>query len=204
MASAIFLTFRSPLPSTMAIWFACTAAATTAKTIFIHFGGTSASSPAAAGIMALVNQKMGGQRQGVANFVFYRLAMTPGVYHDTTKGDNKVPDVNGQYTVGLFRGDRATISRQVWVRLMSTHWRTTGQQLPARSDQPPRSSWLMDKPCRWCTAHRLPSTSTVQCSGTSCKHPTGEVSLLATSAAGDTAGFWRWSADSRIAQHFEH
>ena len=50
--------------------------------------------------MALVNQKMGGQPQGVANYVFYRLASTPGVYHDTIKGDNKVPDTNGQFTVG--------------------------------------------------------------------------------------------------------
>ena len=58
---------------------------------FYYFGGTSASSPAAAGIMALVNQKMGGQPQGMANYVFYRLASTAGVYHDTVKGDNKVP-----------------------------------------------------------------------------------------------------------------
>jgi subtilase family serine protease len=67
---------------------------------FYALGGTSASSPAAAGIVALVNQKMGGKPQGVANYVFYKLASTPGVYHDTIKGDNKVPDANGQYTVG--------------------------------------------------------------------------------------------------------
>jgi subtilase family serine protease len=63
-------------------------------------GGTSASSPAAAGIMALVLQKMGGQPQGLANYVFYKLAGTSGIYHDITAGDNKVPDPSGQYTVG--------------------------------------------------------------------------------------------------------
>ena len=71
---------------------------------FYEFGGTSASSPAAAGIMALVNQKMGGKPQGLANYVFYRLAKVPGVYHDTTKGNNKVPDPDGQYTVGYNAG----------------------------------------------------------------------------------------------------
>jgi Pro-kumamolisin, activation domain/Bacterial Ig-like domain (group 3) len=43
------------------------------STQFLGIGGTSASSPAMAGIMALVNQKNGG-RQGNANYVFYKLA----------------------------------------------------------------------------------------------------------------------------------
>ncbi len=62
---------------------------------FYQIGGTSASAPSAAGIMALVNQKLAGQRQGVANYVFYKLASIPGVYHDTVNGNNKVPDLNG-------------------------------------------------------------------------------------------------------------
>ena len=40
---------------------------------FLGFGGTSVSSPAFAGIMALVNQQTG-SRQGNANYVFYKLA----------------------------------------------------------------------------------------------------------------------------------
>lgn len=43
---------------------------------FLGFGGTSVSSPAFAGIMALVNQKTG-ERQGNANYVFYKMAATP-------------------------------------------------------------------------------------------------------------------------------
>ncbi len=40
------------------------------------FGGTSVSAPAFAGIMALINQKTG-ERQGNANYVFYKMAGTP-------------------------------------------------------------------------------------------------------------------------------
>ncbi len=44
---------------------------------FLGFGGTSVSSPAFAGIMALINQKTG-ERQGNANFVFYKMAAAAG------------------------------------------------------------------------------------------------------------------------------
>ncbi len=53
-------------------------------------GGTSASAPSFAGIMALVNQKYG--RQGQANFVLYPLkAQFPAAFHDVTHGTNSVP-----------------------------------------------------------------------------------------------------------------
>ena len=53
-------------------------------------GGTSASSPAMAGIMALITQKYG--RQGQANFTLYALArQQPAVFHDITVGSNNVP-----------------------------------------------------------------------------------------------------------------
>jgi hypothetical protein len=77
---------------------------------FIHFaavGGTSASTPSFAAIMALVDQKMNG-RQGQANYVLYKLAAaekltscnasnTSGlpastcVFNDVTVGNNAVP-----------------------------------------------------------------------------------------------------------------
>ena len=50
-------------------------------------GGTSASTPAMAGIMALVSQKYG--RQGQADFTLYPLAQQkPAAFHDVTKGSN--------------------------------------------------------------------------------------------------------------------
>jgi hypothetical protein len=70
-------------------------------------GGTSASSPAMAGIMALVNQKTG-SRQGQADFVFYALArQMPSVFHDITIGTNNTlcettsPDCNSPGPAGL-------------------------------------------------------------------------------------------------------
>jgi len=53
-------------------------------------GGTSASSPEMAGIMALINQKFG--RQGQANYILYPLATQyPQVFHDIANGSNNVP-----------------------------------------------------------------------------------------------------------------
>ena len=53
-------------------------------------GGTSASSPSFAGMMALVNQKYG--PQGQANYVLYPLAKQyPAAFHDVVTGTNTVP-----------------------------------------------------------------------------------------------------------------
>jgi subtilase family serine protease len=53
-------------------------------------GGTSASAPSFAGIMALVNQKYG--PQGQADFILYPLAAQfPAAFHDVTAGNNSVP-----------------------------------------------------------------------------------------------------------------
>jgi trimeric autotransporter adhesin len=55
-----------------------------------QIGGTSASSPSFAGMMALVNQKYG--PQGQANYVLYPMAMQfPAAFHDVTLGTNTVP-----------------------------------------------------------------------------------------------------------------
>lgn len=77
---------------------------------FLGVGGTSASAPSFAGIMALVNQKMASQgqspRQGNANYILYKLAAQNGascdsstvavtgnscIFYDITKGNNSVP-----------------------------------------------------------------------------------------------------------------
>jgi hypothetical protein len=60
-------------------------------------GGTSAASPAMAGIMALVDQKYGAQ--GQADFSLYPLAAQfPAAFHDVTLGSNNVPCAS--YEVG--------------------------------------------------------------------------------------------------------
>ncbi len=79
--------------------------ASTGPFSFFGAGGTSASSPAFAGIMALINQNNG--RQGNANPVLYKIAATAGQscnssttpltgsatcsFYDITKGNNSVP-----------------------------------------------------------------------------------------------------------------
>lgn len=66
----------------------------TGKVHVLLVGGTSASSPAMAGIMALINQKYG--RQGQAGVVLYPLAQqTPSAFHDVTSGSNNVPCEQG-------------------------------------------------------------------------------------------------------------
>ena len=53
-------------------------------------GGTSASAPAFAGMMALINEKYG--RQGQADFVLYKLAAQyPATFNDVTHGTNSMP-----------------------------------------------------------------------------------------------------------------
>ncbi|MHB8652702.1 MAG: Ig-like domain repeat protein [Terriglobia bacterium] len=81
-------------------------------TNFVGVGGTSVSTPAFAGIMALVNQKTG-QRQGNANYVLYKLAAQSGascasnatmaagantsacIFYDTVTGNNSVACAGG-------------------------------------------------------------------------------------------------------------
>lgn len=62
---------------------------------FLGYGGTSVSSPAFAGIMALVNQQTG-SRQGNANYVLYKLAaQQPTAFHDVTVGTIAMPCATG-------------------------------------------------------------------------------------------------------------
>lgn len=58
-------------------------------------GGTSAASPAMAGIMTILDQHSGG-RNGNPNLKFYPLAASnPSIYHDITSGANAVPCAGG-------------------------------------------------------------------------------------------------------------
>src|SRR5262249_28921302 len=73
---------------------------TTGTTGLGAVGGTSASSPSFADLMALIVQKTG-SRQGNANTVLYPMAAAqyagtgPAGYHDVTSGNNSVPGTTG-------------------------------------------------------------------------------------------------------------
>jgi subtilase family serine protease len=63
--------------------------------------GTSAATPAFAGVMALVVETMGGVGQGSVNARLYALAdLVPNAFHSTPEGNNSVPGVTGFWANG--------------------------------------------------------------------------------------------------------
>src|SRR5579864_1477056 len=133
---------------------------TNSSLLFAGFGGTSVSSPAFAGIMALVNQQTG-ERQGNANYVFYQLAALPQtsscnsstgpasgcIFNDVTSGTIAMPCATGSTnckttTVGDAFGvlsgystgtgyDLATGLGSVNVNNLVTQWNSFSQSLTA-------------------------------------------------------------------------
>jgi Pro-kumamolisin, activation domain/Bacterial Ig-like domain (group 3) len=153
---------------------------------FYSAGGTSISSPSSAGIMALVNQKMGGQPQGMANYVFYRLSSVPGIFHDTTVGDNKVPDPSGLSTVGydaVAGYDLASGLGSFDANALVNHWQTaatgkdSGISLALAAGQ--SSTAVHGSPIAF--------NAKVSCTGT-CTTPVGNIALSAASATAPTLG----------------
>ena len=168
----------------------------------IGAGGTSASAPSFAGIMALVNQKTG-SRQGQANYVLYRLAAgetlaqcngskttalpaTTCIFNDVTVGNNAVPGETGygtagakyQSTVGY---DLATGLGSVNVTNLVNQWSSVAFTAT--------TSTLMLSPTTF--THGAAANVSIQVAPTSGSGvPTGDVSLLTdltTSAKGATS-----------------
>ena len=91
---------------------------------YLVCGGTSASSPSFAGLMALVVQGTGA-RQGNANPSFYSLANNQrsggaAVFHDVSAGSNSVPGVAGYTAAAGY--DLATGLGTVDANVMVNHW----------------------------------------------------------------------------------
>ena len=63
-------------------------------------GGTSAVAPRWAGLIALVNQKLG-HSVGYLNPGIYRLPSSSGAFHDVSTGDNDITGKNGSYPARL-------------------------------------------------------------------------------------------------------
>jgi hypothetical protein len=87
-------------------------------------GGTSAASPAFAGLMAMVVQNSGA-RQGNPNPTFYSIAAKQAaggsaIFHDITTGNNSVPGVTG-FSAGMGY-DLATGLGSVDGTMLVTHW----------------------------------------------------------------------------------
>ncbi|MGZ4815274.1 MAG: S53 family peptidase [Terriglobales bacterium] len=96
-------------------------------------GGTSAGVPTFAGLVALINQKMGAPQGNVNSRLYALAASTPYVLHDLASGDNKVPCTTGTKdcpnggTIGYSAGigyDQATGLGSVHAYNLVTNWDT--------------------------------------------------------------------------------
>jgi len=153
----------------------------------VGIGGTSASSPAMAGIMALINQKYG--PQGQANFTLYPLAAQhPSVFHDIAISSNNVPcqrgtpscalstlndNTNGFYTLGQYYAgagyDQATGLGSVDAALLLKYW--TSLQFT------PTTTTLSLSPTSF--THGTPVTISIGVNGNG-GTPSGQVGLVTT------------------------
>lgn len=154
--------------------------------IVAFVGGTSASSPSFAGIMALVDQKTNAS-WGNPNPTIYALANGSSynkIFHDTTVGDNKVPAASGNM-IGYSAGtgyDLATGWGSVDVNNLVNAWVPTGTgknavNLTVNGGTSPIT-------VTHGTMLTLASTVTPNASGPA---PTGDIAYVANSSAGNTA-----------------
>ncbi len=156
-------------------------------------GGTSASTPAMAAIMALVNQKYG--RQGQANFTLYPLAhQKPSAFHDVTLGSINMPCVQGTPNCSLDTGDSLNSLQKypagagydlasglgsVDASVLVNSWNSITSE--------PTTTTLWVSPAS--VAHGVPITFTVDVKPSSGSgSPQGDVSILTNSSAPWSSG----------------
>ncbi|MGO8795470.1 MAG: Ig-like domain repeat protein [Candidatus Sulfotelmatobacter sp.] len=174
---------------------------------FLGFGGTSVSSPAFAGIMALVNQQTG-SRQGNANYVFYKLAAkqtdsvcnstsNPAgscIFYDVTMGTNAMPcfidtpncNTSSNNAYGVLTGysagtgyDQATGLGSVNANNLVTQWNSV-TFLP--------STTTLNSLTPTTVTHGQPVSFSVTVAPQSgAGTPTGEISLLSGLSANNSA-----------------
>jgi hypothetical protein len=176
-----------------------------AQSDFVGLGGTSASSPAFAGIMALVNQATG-SRQGNANFILYKLAAQSGascpsaaspksscVFYDVPSGSTiampcepSSPNCNVSTPgdeVGVLFGFATTSGYDLATGLGSVNaanlvnaWKTVETGLKSTTTSLTLNSGTAVK-----ITHGQPANVSISVNGSS-GTPTGSVSLIANTA----------------------
>jgi subtilase family serine protease len=157
-------------------------------------GGTSASSPAMAGILALIEQKYG--PQGQANYILYPLAAQhPSAFHDITTGSNIVPcqpgspnctlstatdNTKGDYTLGYYAGpgyDLATGWGSVDANQLFNNWNALSFKSTSTNLSLSQTSFT----------HGTPVTVNVGVTGSG-GTPSGGVSLVTTATPQNNEG----------------
>ena len=180
------------------------------NTEFLGVGGTSASTPSFAGIMALIDQKTG-SRQGNANYILYKLAAQSGAscnsssgagtncaFYDVTNGTIAMPCVTGSPNcntstqadaVGVLSGystasgyDLATGLGSVNANNLVKAWTTANTALKTSTTTLTLNS---GNPVN--ITHGQPVPVTIGVSGTG-GTPTGNVSLIANTGLDGTEG----------------
>ncbi len=143
-------------------------------------GGTSASAPTMAGIMALVNEKYG--PQGQANFVLYPLAAQyPAVFHDLTLGSNNEPCYS--YQVGYFVGCEADTNGDGYYSLQG-YSATTGYDLASGLGTIDVGNLIAD----WGKVSFKPSATTLTLTPTTITHGETITATATVTGTGTPAG----------------
>jgi hypothetical protein len=130
-------------------------------------GGTSASAPAMAAIMALIDQKYG--RQGQADYTFYALAQQKAsAFHDITRGGNNVPcgEDNSVFTPNCEPNTGGAINPS-W-NTLSGYPATTGYDLASGLGSVDANVLVTS----WDTLSFAPTATSLQLSPTSFAHGT--------------------------------
>ena len=160
----------------------CAAGASGSSFNLTGVGGTSASSPAFAGMLALVEQETGA-RLGQANYALYQLARTnySSVFHDVVTGDNSVECMSGT--------PNCEAATEVGAYYLSGY--NAGNGYDEASGLGSVDAAEMTK--NWASVNFSPTTSTLQLNGASAPlnithGQTVSVSATVSSTAGTPAG----------------
>ena len=175
---------------------------------FEGFGGTSVSSPAFAGLLALVNQKTG-QRQGNANYVFYKLAAQQStmncnssspastcIFNDVTTGTIAMPCATGSVNCttskagdqfGILSGYSAATGYDLATGLGSVNANNLINQWNSISFRPTTTTLTLSPTSNLTHGQSVTVTASVAPSSGS-GTPTGDISLL-TSTGVAAGGF---------------
>jgi hypothetical protein len=192
---------------------------------FLGIGGTSASAPSFAGIMALVNQKTG-QRQGNANFALYKLAQTQYAtptacnsvpsplpapactFNDVTTGTIAMPCTKGTLdctttgatdTLGVLSGYSATSGYDLATGLGSVNANNlVNNWSTALAVFTPTTTTLSLSPLTGITAGQSVTVNVTVTPATGTAKPTGDVALVSNAMTGDGVDGFTLNANGAV------
>ena len=162
---------------------------------YVAVGGTSATAPAFAGVMAIINQKYG--RQGNANFTLYRLASSAkasSIFHDITTDGNRVacttlsPDCDvpsgSSEPTGRMKGHDSTVGYDMATGLGSIDIANLVNNWTSIAFTPTKTTLDLNGGVGTVTAVHGSAISVLVSVSASSGNPTGDASLLGATTNG--------------------